>query len=75
MVEGLLRGKASWSCILQLLIVDVFQVIVERTVMNGSNLGNCLVEDEIGLVIHTHELALEDTLVLGGHAYPPADVL
>lgn len=60
---------------LQLLIIDVLKLIVERAVMSIVDLCNSLMEDEIGLVIDTHQLALKRPAVLSGHSYPPPDVL
>lgn len=68
-------AEGSISGHLQLLIIDVLKLIIERTVMLRRDLCNSLMEDHIGLVINTHQLALKGPVVLCGHSHPLADVV
>lgn len=60
---------------MQLLIVDVLKLVVERAVVRSVNLCNCFVEDEVGLVIDAHQLALKGPVILGGYSHPPSNVV
>jgi hypothetical protein len=73
MVGSLLRGKTCGRSVVQLLIVDIFELVVEGAVVGRVDLCHCLVQNEVSLVIHAHEPALEAALVLGGHPHPLAD--
>jgi hypothetical protein len=42
-----LRRKAFRGGVLQFLIIDIFELIVERAVVGGVDLCNCFVEDEV----------------------------
>lgn len=73
MVGSLLCGKTCWRSLVQLLIVDIFELVVEGAVVGRVDLCDRLVQNEVGLVIHAHEPALKTALVLGGHPHPLAD--
>lgn len=69
-----LLSKGDIVRALQLLIIDVLKFVIERAVMSAVDLCNSLMEDEIGLVIDTHQLALKRPAVLSGHSHPSSDV-
>lgn len=66
LILPLSKGSITWH--LQLLIIDVLKLIIEWTVMLGCDLCNSLMEDDVGLVINTHQLAFKGSVVLCGHA-------
>lgn len=68
LAEGGITGN------LQLLIIDVLKLIIEWNIMLGCDLCNSLMEDDVGLIINTHQLAFKRSVVLCGHAYSLAYV-
>lgn len=72
---SIFRGETCGRRELQLLVVDIIELVVEGTVVGGDDFGHRLMQDQIRLVIHTHEFALKLPLVLSDHPQPLADVL
>lgn len=70
-----LRGEPLGRRELQFLIIDVLELVVKGAVVSGYDFGHSLMQDQVRLVIHAHELALKLALVLGHHSQPLANVL
>lgn len=47
-------------------IIDVLQVVVDGAVVLRRYLSHCLMQDQVALIVDTHQLALEDAIILGG---------
>lgn len=60
---------------MQFLIVDILELVIERTILGGYDFCHSFMQDQVCLVINAHEFALKRALVLGHHSQPLADVL
>lgn len=73
MKSSLFLREACGRSVLELLIVEVLEIVVKRTILSRRYLCHCFMKNKVSLVVYTHQLSLKDSLVLSDYSQPLGD--